>query len=110
MSSGQELPRWLDLVVLPLFNLALALVVCGVVVLVIGLDPLQVLALLVRGAFGSRIGGLHAVHHAVPASRGRIIDRNGLILPPAWRRIGVFEPEAVQRHATATARAGACWA
>ena len=64
MSSGQELPRWLDLVVLPLFNLALALLVCGVVVLVIGLDPLQVLALLVRGAFGSRIGVSYTLYYA----------------------------------------------
>jgi simple sugar transport system permease protein len=64
MSSGQVLPRWLDLVVLPLFNLALALLVCGVVVLVIGLDPLQVLALLVRGAFGSRIGVSYTLYYA----------------------------------------------
>jgi len=64
MSSGRELPRWLDLVVLPLFNLALALLVCGVVVLVIGLDPLQVLALLVKGAFGSRIGFSYTLYYA----------------------------------------------
>ena len=64
MSSDQELPRWLDLVVLPLFNLALALLVCGIVVLVIGLDPLQVLALLVRGAFGSRIGVSYTLYYA----------------------------------------------
>jgi len=64
MSSGQAVPRWLDLVVLPLFNLALALLVCGIVVLVIGLDPLQVLALLVRGAFGSRIGISYTLYYA----------------------------------------------
>ena len=64
MSSGQQLPRWLDLVVLPLFNLALALLVCGIVVLVIGLDPLQVLALLVQGAFGSRIGVSYTLYYA----------------------------------------------
>ena len=64
MSSGQELPRWLDLVVLPLFNLGLALLVCGIVVLVIGLDPWQVLALLVRGAFGSRIGLSYTLYYA----------------------------------------------
>ncbi len=34
--SPQQLPRWFDLGVLPVFNLALALLVCGVVVLVIG--------------------------------------------------------------------------
>ncbi|HEU5295896.1 MAG TPA: ABC transporter permease [Burkholderiaceae bacterium] len=64
MSSGTELPRWLDLGVLPLFNLALALLVCGIVVLVIGLDPWQVLTLLVKGAFGSRIGVSYTLYYA----------------------------------------------
>ena len=49
---------------LPLFNLALALLVCGLVVLVIGQDPLQVLALLVQGAFGSRIGLSYTLYYA----------------------------------------------
>jgi general nucleoside transport system permease protein len=64
MSSDQDLPRWLDLGVLPLFNLTLALLVCGIVVLVIGLDPWQVLSLLVRGAFGSRIGLSYTLYYA----------------------------------------------
>jgi simple sugar transport system permease protein len=64
MTSGNELPRWLDLGVLPLFNLALALLVCGIVVLVIGLDPWQVLTLLVKGAFGSRIGFSYTLYYA----------------------------------------------
>ena len=64
MSSGNELPRWLDLGVLPLFNLALALLVCGIVVLVIGLDPWQVMTLLVKGAFGSRIGLSYTLYYA----------------------------------------------
>src|SRR5512139_27578 len=64
MTSGHELPRWLDLVVLPLFNLAMALAVCGIVVLVIGLDPWQVLALLVKGAFGSRMGASYTLYYA----------------------------------------------
>jgi len=64
MSSARDLPRWLDLVVLPLFNLMLALAVCGVVVRAIGLDPLQVLALLVKGAFGSRLGISYTLYYA----------------------------------------------
>lgn len=64
MTSGDTLPRWLDLVVLPLVNLALALLVCGVVVLVVGLDPWQVLASLVKGAFGSRIGISYTLYYA----------------------------------------------
>lgn len=59
-----EMPRWLDLVVLPVFNLALALLVCGIVVLIVGHDPGQVLALLVKGAFGSRIGVSYTLYYA----------------------------------------------
>ena len=62
--SSQPLPRWFDLGVLPVFNLALALLVCGVVVLVIGMDPGQVLALLIKGAFGSRIGVSYTLYYA----------------------------------------------
>jgi len=63
-TGGQELPRWLDLVVLPAFNLLMALLVSGLVVLMIGLDPLQVMALLVRGALGSRIGLSYTLYYA----------------------------------------------
>ena len=51
MSSQQpvEVPRWLDLIVLPLFNLALAFAVSALVLLAIGQSPLQVLALLIKG-------------------------------------------------------------
>ncbi len=59
-----ELPRWLDLVVLPAFNLAVALAVCGLVVLLVGQDPAQVLALLVEGAFGSRTGFSYTLYYA----------------------------------------------
>ena len=64
MSQPIELPRWLDLVVLPLFNLALALLACGVVVLIVGQSPAQVLALLIKGAFGSRMGLSYTLYYA----------------------------------------------
>ncbi len=59
-----DLPRWLDLVVLPAFNLAVALAVCGIVVLIVGQDPAHVLALLVNGAFGSRAGFSYTLYYA----------------------------------------------
>jgi simple sugar transport system permease protein len=59
-----DLPRWLDLVVLPAFNLAVALLVCGLVVRLVGQDPAQVLALLVKGAFGSRTGLSYTLYYA----------------------------------------------
>ena len=64
MSRPVELPRWIDLGLLPLVNLAMALLVCGTVVALVGLDPLQVLALLLKGAFGSRAGLSYTLYYA----------------------------------------------
>jgi ABC-type uncharacterized transport system permease subunit len=64
MSQPTDLPRWIDLVVLPAFNLALALLVSGLVVLLVGQDPGQVLALLIKGAFGSRAGLSYTLYYA----------------------------------------------
>ena len=47
------LPAWADIVLLPLVNIALAFVTVGVIVCVIGVDPLYALRLLVVGAVGS---------------------------------------------------------
>ena len=59
-----ELPRWIDVGLLPLVNLGVALGVCAVVVAVVGLDPLQVITLLVKGAFGSRVGIGYTLYYA----------------------------------------------
>ena len=45
------LPRWMEIFVVPLINLALALTVVGLVLAAIGEDPLRALAVMVRGAF-----------------------------------------------------------
>ncbi len=64
MSRPTELPRWLDVAVLPAVNLAFALAVAGVVVAGVGFDPVQVLGLLVKGAFGSRSGLSYTLYYA----------------------------------------------
>jgi len=64
MSPSTELPRWLDVAVLPAVNLALALLVTGIVVTLVGFEPGQVLALLVKGAFGSRAGISYTLYYA----------------------------------------------
>lgn len=46
-----NLPRWFDIGVLPLVNLVLALLATAVVVALVGEDPLEVLAVLLQGAF-----------------------------------------------------------
>jgi simple sugar transport system permease protein len=63
-SAPVEIPRWIDLVVLPLFNLALAFAVSAVVLVAIGQSPWQVLALLVKGAFGSATGIGYTLYYA----------------------------------------------
>ncbi len=54
MSAGpaRALPRWADLLLLPLLNLALALLASAFVVLVAGASPLEALRALTQGAFG----------------------------------------------------------
>lgn len=64
MSHPIELPRWMDLVLLPAVNLALAFIVSAIVLLVIGQDPAQVLGLLVKGAFGSKAGIGYTLYYA----------------------------------------------
>jgi simple sugar transport system permease protein len=64
MSQPVELPRWMDVGLLPIVNLGLALIVCAIVVAVVGLDPLQVITLLVKGAFGSQAGLGYTLYYA----------------------------------------------
>jgi simple sugar transport system permease protein len=63
-SAPIELPRWIDLGVLPVFNLLVALLVCGGVVVLVGFDPAQVLVLLIKGAFGSAAGLSYTLYYA----------------------------------------------
>lgn len=63
-STTVEIPRWIDLALLPLFNLALAFAVSALVLLAIGQSPLQVLVLLVKGSFGSATGLSYTLYYA----------------------------------------------
>lgn len=49
---GRTLPAWVNLGLLPLLNLTLAFLVTGVVVLLLGEDPIEAVQHLVYGAFG----------------------------------------------------------
>ena len=64
MSATPALPRWADVAVLPLVNLAMALVVAGIVIAFIGQNPLDVLKLLVHGAFGTARGVSYTLYYA----------------------------------------------
>jgi ABC-type uncharacterized transport system permease subunit len=66
MSGGtaQTLPRWADLVLLPAVCLAVALLVAGAVVALVGQSPTEVIAVLVHGAFGTARGFSYTLYYA----------------------------------------------
>jgi simple sugar transport system permease protein len=64
MSQPVELPRWMDLVLLPAINLGMALVVSAILLVIVGHDPGLVLGLLIKGAFGSKVGLSYTLYYA----------------------------------------------
>ncbi|ODT73211.1 MAG: sugar ABC transporter permease [Pelagibacterium sp. SCN 63-23] len=56
MSALRPLPRWADVLLLPLLNLTLAFVISGLVVLGIGHNPFVAIWAIVTGAFGTGYG------------------------------------------------------
>jgi general nucleoside transport system permease protein len=53
MSAGRRsLPRWVEIGVIPVTNVAIAFLIAGLIVLAIGASPLAALRILVYGAFG----------------------------------------------------------
>ncbi|MEM7653149.1 MAG: ABC transporter permease, partial [Pseudomonadota bacterium] len=50
--GDDDLPRWATIFALPVLNLTAAAIASGLVVLAIGEDPLEVVSILVWGAFG----------------------------------------------------------
>jgi ABC-type uncharacterized transport system permease subunit len=52
MSSPTDLPRWVDIGLMPLLNVAAAFLASGLVVLIIGENPLEAVIILLQGAFG----------------------------------------------------------
>ena len=51
MSSPHDLPRWADIGLIPLINLLAALVVSGIVVAIIGENPIEAMMVMIKGAF-----------------------------------------------------------
>ena len=59
-----ELPGWVDLGLIPLLNLTVALIVAGLVVVIIGENPLQALGIMLNGALGSIKGWSYLLYYA----------------------------------------------
>ena len=64
MAARGELPVWVDVAVIPLLNLLFALVVSGLVVLIIGENPLEAMWIMLKGAVGSLKGWGYLLYYA----------------------------------------------
>jgi ABC-type uncharacterized transport system permease subunit len=64
MSASRPLPRWADVALLPVLNLVLALLVSGIVIALIGQNPLDAIRIMTYGAFGYGEGVGFTLHFA----------------------------------------------
>ncbi len=64
MKTNDGLPRWADLVLLPAVCLAVSLLAAAVVVALVGQNPVQVIKVLVQGAFGTPRGISYTFYYA----------------------------------------------
>jgi simple sugar transport system permease protein len=59
-----QLPRWIEIFVLPIINVLMALVVTGLILWTIGANPLDAIVILLEGAFGSGYGWGYTLYYA----------------------------------------------
>jgi general nucleoside transport system permease protein len=64
MSTRGELPTWVDVGLIPVLNLALALVATSVIFLLIGENPIEALGIMIKGAVGSVKGWSYLLYYA----------------------------------------------
>jgi len=64
MSARRPIPKWADVTLLPALNLALALVVSGLVVAMIGENPFEAIQVILYGAFGYGDGVGYTLYYA----------------------------------------------
>lgn len=60
----KELPKWVDVVVVPVISLLLAAIISGFVIFAIGEDPFEALNTMVAGALGSSYGWGYTLYYA----------------------------------------------
>ncbi len=59
-----KMPKWVDVALIPLINLALALIMSGLVMLYIGENPIEAIRIMVNGAVGSTYGWGYTLYYA----------------------------------------------
>ena len=60
----EKMPRWADVVLIPLISLLLAAVISALVIVAIGEDPIAAVKLMVNGALGSTYGWGYTLYYA----------------------------------------------
>ncbi len=60
----EKMPKWADVILIPLISVILALFVSGLVVLYIGENPFEAMAIMIRGALGSAYGWGYTLFYA----------------------------------------------
>ncbi len=62
-NSRGELPTWVDVGLIPILNLFVALLISGIVVLIIGENPLEAMWIMLKGAVGSIKGWSYLLYY-----------------------------------------------
>ena len=60
----EKMPRWADIVLIPLFSLILAAILSALVIIAIGEDPIEAVNLMITGALGSTYGWGYTLYYA----------------------------------------------
>jgi general nucleoside transport system permease protein len=63
MSAKGEIPTWADVALIPVLNLCVALLISGIVVLIIGENPLEAMWIMLKGAVGSIKGWSYMLYY-----------------------------------------------
>jgi general nucleoside transport system permease protein len=61
---NSDLPKWVDIGLIPALNLTIALLVAGLVVVIIGENPFEALGIMLNGALGSLKGWTYLFYYA----------------------------------------------
>ena len=60
----EKMPRWADVVLIPLISLLLAAIISALVIIAIGEDPIAAVKLMINGALGSTYGWGYTLYYA----------------------------------------------
>ena len=58
-----QLPRWIDTVIIPILNLIVTFIILSMIVLCIGENPISVIEIMLKGAFGSSVAWGYTLYY-----------------------------------------------